>query len=194
MPYQLVLSEREESATRDVGENVFLDQLPSDYPIYLFYYPSAMPNEDLETALRRLGEITGQNLFVNIGRLNDPRYRDIARRFKIKPLPVIIMTGIDKLASPPEDFFTAFVRIDSKGLLASPDLTVQCLQKMYNLFIEGRISETMKEFKKDRRDVVIIRLKGILSNALKGLWDLVKDLDVSFSIIDGKFEVKRFGG
>jgi hypothetical protein len=67
-----VLTEPKGERTKDVGENVFLDDLSYSYKVYLFYYPSALPNEVLEDRLRRIGEMTGRNLFVNIGRLDDP--------------------------------------------------------------------------------------------------------------------------
>jgi hypothetical protein len=38
-----------------------------DYPVYLLYYPGNNINEDLEASLQHFGEITGKNLFVNIG-------------------------------------------------------------------------------------------------------------------------------
>ena len=72
MAYKLVLSEPVEAGTRDVGENVFFDDLSPDYRVFMFYYPGAMPNQDLEDKLRSFGEMTGSNLFVNIGRFDDP--------------------------------------------------------------------------------------------------------------------------
>ncbi|KAF5428645.1 hypothetical protein C5S39_10980, partial [Candidatus Methanophagaceae archaeon] len=108
MHYQLVLRELidVEKGIKAVGENVFFDDLPSDCKVFALYYPAAVPNEDLENALRNLGNITGKNLFVNIGRLDDPNYDEIVDKFKIRNSPVIIVTAIDKLASPPTEFST----------------------------------------------------------------------------------------
>ena len=78
MPYQLVLREPEEGSSKAVGENIFLANLPANFPVYAFYYPAEMPDSDFEKLLRTLGERTGENLFVNIGRLNDPQFDKIS--------------------------------------------------------------------------------------------------------------------
>ena len=193
MPYQLVLSELKDEITRDVGENVFFNNLPSEYEVYIFYYPGAMPNVELESRLRNFGNITGKNLFVNIGRLNDPNYGKIRNKFNIMNLPVIIITASDFLASPPEEFSTAYVRIDNKKLLNSPDL-MECIQRLFNMFIDKKISEALSQFKKDQRDVFVTNLKSIVNNTLKGVWTFLEERDVSVSLIEGKFELKKSGG
>lgn len=202
MPYQLVLRELIDEGKgrgiKDVGENVFFDNLPSDCKVFTFYYPAAMPNEDLESVLRNLGNITGKNLFVNIGRLNDPNYGKIATKFNIKNLPVIIVTAIDKLASLPTEFSTTYVRIDSKKLLNSPNLATECVQTIFNLFIQGKISEAMSKVKRYERDALISHIKGImtdaLKDALKGMSKFFEERDIIVSLIEGKFELKRSGG
>jgi hypothetical protein len=194
MPYQLILSEMLDEKARDIGENVFFENLPSDYEIYVLYYPSAVSNEELEGALRDLGNITGKNLFVNVGKLNDPNYKKLVNKFQIKELPVIIITAIDKLASPPNDFVTAYIRIDDKKVLSSPDKVVQCIERLFNLFIGGEISEAIKQFEKDRRNEFISRLGKLMVQALKGLWEFLEDLNISISIAEGKFQLKHSGG
>lgn len=187
MVYQLILSELIEEKTKEVGENIFLENLPSDYEVYLLYYPGGIPNEDLEHKLRKLGDSTGKNLLINIGRLNDPNYRKIANKFNIKNLPIIIVTAIDKLASSPTQFSTAYAKIDSKRLLNSPDLAIECVQKLFNLFIEGKISEAMSQVDTDKRNVLI-------NNVLNGIWEIIGGRDISISLFDGKFEIKKSGG
>ena len=194
MPYQLVLSEFIDEKTKEVGENVFFDNLPSQYEVFILYYPGAMPNEELESALRNLGNITGENLFVNIGRLNDPNYKKIANKFDIRNLPVIIVTAIDKLASPPTEFSTAFVKIDSKRLLNSPNLAIECLQTLFNLFIDEKISEAISQAKHAERDALISHLKGIITDALNGMRKFLGERDIIVSLAEGKFELRRSGG
>lgn len=78
-----------------------------------------MPNEDLEEKLE-----LRRNLFVNIGRLNDPQYSKIRNKFEIKNFPVIIMTAIDELASLKNEdncYSTAYVRLDNKELFEAVD-------------------------------------------------------------------------
>lgn len=188
MSYQLVLTEFSDEITRDVGENIFFNDLPSEYQVYVFYYPGTRLNKDLASKLRDLGTITGRNLLVNIARLDDPNYKKIVNMFKIRTFPTIIITAIDKLASPPSEYSTAYVKIDNKRLLNSPELTFECVQKMFNLFIDGKISEAIRE---KRREVRVTRIKGILNDALKGMRDYLKERDISFSFITGKLELKR---
>ena len=113
--YKLVLSGMPEFK-EGVDEDVYLDDIPSDYKVYLLYYPGPLLNEDLENKLRTLGEITGRNLFVYIGRLDDPKYSKIASTFKIMKLPVIIITGVEGFASVKSGnyYSTAFVKLDNK--------------------------------------------------------------------------------
>jgi len=188
VPYQLVLSEStDEEITKDRVENIFFDDLPSDYQVYLLYYPGTSVNEELTSKLRSLGEITGRNLLVNIAKLDDPHFKKIVRTFGIRTFPTIIITAIDKLASPPEEYSTAFVKIDDKRLLSSSDLTFECVQKIFNLFIDGKISEAIGVKKGDVR---VSRIKGVINSALKGIQGFLKGWNISFSFITGKLELK----
>ena len=99
MTYRLVLTETFDQKTKDVGDNVFLDDLSNEYKVYVFYYPEITPNEVLKKKLRLLGDISGKNLFVNIGRRNDPNFNKILNKFEIRDYPVIIVTAITNLAS-----------------------------------------------------------------------------------------------
>src|ERR1700751_2069955 len=103
MTFQLVLTEASTENRKDIGENVFFDDLDTDYKVYLFYYPGAMADRDLESRLRKLADITGKNLFVNIGRLNDKRHGQIVQRFDVKKYPVIILTAEATLASSADE-------------------------------------------------------------------------------------------
>src|SRR5215469_8228738 len=115
-------------AAKDVGEDVFFDNLPADYKVFLFYYPAEMPDPRLESTLRRIGESAGKNLFLNIGRYDDPKYGWMVERFGIRAHPVIVITAVGDLASPKAGCATTFVRLDSKALLNSPEQTGQCVQ------------------------------------------------------------------
>jgi len=192
MPYRLIATEQpSETVQRDVGDNVFLNNLPLEYEVYLFYYPGVMGDTELEDSLRKLGEMAGTNLFVNLGKLNDPNYKKIAGYFQIKSLPCIVMTAVDKLASQPSLFSSAFVRIDSKRLLGDREHLMECLGKIFNLYITGQVADALKEAKKDDRDSLIRSFTKVVVDGLKGLWEFIKDTDISFSVADGKFELKR---
>ena len=167
--------------------------MPDDYKVYLFYYPGSMPNEDLENKLRKFGNIIGKNLFVNIGRLNDPNYKKIASRFEIRGLPVIIITAIDRLASVKTERYcsTFFVRLDSKILLHSVDLTIKSIEQLFNLFIGGQISEALSQYRHDQRNAFLSKLKVVILNSLKVMAKFLFDRDISISLLEGKFELKR---
>ena len=156
MSYQLILSESRKEVGKDVGENIFLDNLPLEYKVYLFYYPGSMPNENLEERLKELGKITGKNLFVNIGRLNDPQYSKIKNKFQIRNFPVIILTAIDELASLNDGnscYSTAYVRLDNKELFESIESMIRCVEKLFNLFIDRQIIEALKQANSDQHHV-----------------------------------------
>lgn len=192
MSYRLVLTELKDARTKDIGENVFLEDLSSDYKVYLFYYPGAMPNEALEGRLRKLGDNTGRNLFVNIGRLDDPRYDIIKEKFRIRNLPVIIVTGINSIASLTDENYssTVYVRLDKKELLNSIDMTTQCIERLFNLFIGGEISEALDQAKSDQRDAVISNVKSKVIIALSGFKKFLWEKDIEVSLFEGKFQIK----
>ncbi len=191
MSYQLVLTEPSQQNIKEVGENVLFDNLPSDCKVYTLYYPGSTLDDELENKLRLLGSIAGKNLFVNIGRLNDPNFDLIVHRFDIRLLPVIVVTGIHALASNTNKSLTAFVRIDSKGVFKSPELVVESVQTLFNLFIQGKISEAIKQAEQTRRDAVIMSLKAAIFNSLKGMKNYLSDKDVSISTGPFSLNIKR---
>lgn len=194
MAYQLVFEEAPTpGAAKGVG-SVFLDNLPADYKVYLFYYGGAMPDEALESRLRQLGEMTGNNLFVNIGTLGDPRYGEITGRFEIKKYPVIILTAIDSLASPAAEYLTTYVRLDSRNMLDSPDRTIECVQELFNLFLQGKVSEAIAHAKWQERTELLAQVGHFFAGALKGLRDFVAGRDINIAFATFKLELKKSGG
>jgi hypothetical protein len=170
MSYQLVLTEKPRAGTRevgdkDLGDNVFLENIPPSYKVYLFYYAGAMGNELLEEGLRKLGENTGQNLFVNIGKLNDPDYDKIASRFEIKPLPAVVITAVSDLASLTNEYLSAYARLDSKHLLDSPQRTVQCALEVFNLFLQGKVAEALANAKSRQRTELLKWLGSLVTGS-----------------------------
>jgi len=196
MSYQLVISGLEGTTTKGEGE-VFLDDLPLDSKVFLLYYPGSMPNEDLEDKLKDLGKRTGKNLYVNTGRLDDPNYDKIVNKFDITTFPVMIITAIDTLASPPAKLSTAYIKIDNEKLLNSPNFAIDIVYTLFNLFIVGKISEAVHEYEKVKRDESISRLKNVVANALKNTGNKVggflAERDISISLAEVKFELKKSG-
>jgi len=194
MPYDLLLVEPP-TPNRDRGfGNVFLNDLPAGYKVYLFYYGGAMPDDELESRLRKLGEIANNNLYVNTGTLGDPQHGAIASRFEIKHYPVILLTAIDALASPADEYFTAYVRLDSKYLLQSPDRTIQCVQEVFTLFLEGKVTEAMALAKGQQRTELLRHVGGFFAGALKSLGGFIADRDLSIGFANFKLELKKSKG
>ena len=137
--------------------------------------------------------MTGSNLFINIGRYDDPNYDKIVNKFNIKKTPVVLVTAIDELASAPGIFSTAYVRVDNKSLLESPERLLECLQKLFHLFIAGKVSEAMSEYKKDKLNLFASRFMEILKHGFQEIWQFIDKRDISFSWIEGKLELKRSG-
>lgn len=191
MSYSLVLAE-EPSGARDVGENVFLADLSDEYQVFAFYYPSAMRDEQLEAALRSLGELTGKNLFVNMGKLNDPSYGKIVKRFEIRTLPAVVVTATSDLAGDPDANANAFIRLDDDRLLSDPDRTLRLLQEIYSLFVSGDVARAMSRVSWVERTEGIRALAKRIADGLRHLANFVAERDIKVSIVEGSFElVKR---
>ncbi len=190
MSYQLILSELINQKTKDVGENVFFSNLSHDYKVFMFYYPGGLLNEELESKLRDLGNMSGKNLFVNIGRINDPDFNKIKSKFKITKFPVIVVTAVDTLASLPDEFLTAYVRIDSKTLLNSPDKAIECLERLFIMFLNKEVSKAMSAVRNAKFNVIISHIKGFIKDSLKGIWQYLRTAEMSISLIEGKFTLR----
>ena len=193
MAFDLIASTPDVKDGKDVGENVLFDGLVADYKVYLFYYPAAMPDRSLEEALRAFGEETGKNLFVNIGRLDDPQLDRIGRLFGVERYPVLIITAQDALAASNAEVMSAYVRIDHERLLASPDRTIACVKVLFNLFLQGRVSEAVSHAKWSQRTETLRALSATVSGVLKKIGDVVLDRDLVVSFAEVKLELKKSG-
>jgi hypothetical protein len=190
MSYQLILNEPSEENTRAIGDNIMLDDLPSDCKVYAMYYPGAVIDEDLESKLRAFGSITGKNLFVNIGRLDDPNYDLIINKFDITNTPAIVMTAISELASIKTKTLTAYVKIDNKRVFNSPELVVETVKTLFYLFMQQKIAEAIKQTENAGREAQIKGLKATIANALKGMKEYLSDKDVNVSLGPFSLEIK----
>lgn len=192
MMYRLVITESNEVSTKDVGDNIFLDNLSNDYKVYLFYYSGVFRNETLEEKMTELGNLTGKNLFVNLGKLNDPNFDKISKAFDIQHYPVIIMTAVKELASikDPLKFSTAYIKIDNEKLLNSVDLTIKCVEQVFTLFNNGKIMEALDQVKNYERKNAIFTLKIMVISSLKQIANFLSDKDISVSFLGFNLELK----
>jgi hypothetical protein len=198
MTYRLVLAsgpatgaEATDAAHKAVGENVFAADLPEAFSCFVFYYPGAAGDQALERGLRSLGEQSGQNVFVNIGRLNDPAYGKVAKLFGIARTPVIVVTAVAPLSAAESADQSAFVRLDSAALLGSPDRALRCVQELVTLFLRGDVAEAIAKGKWSQRAELLHLLADCVSAALASIGDFVAERDLSVSLFGGRFELKR---
>jgi hypothetical protein len=189
--YSLSLTTDEPGITRDIGENVFLSDLSDEYPVFAFYYPSAMPDEDLEAALRNLGDLTGKNLFVNIGKLNDPSFSKIVLAFDIHDYPVVVVTATSDLAGALADNVNVYVRIDDKHVLSDPARAVELVQEIYTLFLRGEIAKAISRIKTKERTELIRAVAKRIGSGLRHLAGFVADRDFKVSLVEGSFEMMK---
>jgi hypothetical protein len=193
MTNRLILNMAEDGQAKDVGENVFLDDLSVSYKVFAFFYPSAMPDDALEDALRQFGDNTGSNLLVNIGRFSDPSYDRIVKSFAITKYPVLVVTGAPEAASAEGLMSSAFVRVDNGRVLKSPESAVELLQKLFTCFLQGEISQALAESKQASRKELLHAATKVVANALKGLGAFLDSHDFSVSLVNGTFEMKKNG-
>jgi hypothetical protein len=193
LSYKLVLGGTDAPGGKDFGENVFFDRLPKDYQVYLFYYPGIVPNPELEDYLRKLGDGTGKNLFVNLGKLNDTRYGEIVKRFGIRSRPVIIMTAQESLASWESNGgpLTAFVRLDRKELFLDVLRTMDCVNRLYDLFVSQRIPLAIKEAKSSQLGSILDKFRKNVVSILIEIGRTIDQIDFTVSILEGvSFKIK----
>lgn len=200
MGYQLAWVEKEpEAGASDlkIGEargvtRVFFNDLPEDYKVFLLYFRAAMGNKALENALVELGDNTGKNLLVNLGSAADPSYEMITNTFDIERFPSIIMTAVPDLASV--GGYTTFAKMESRELLSSPERTVECAEKMFNLFLRGDVAKAISSAKWTERGELAKAVLGVMGSGLKAVGNFVASRDISVSVLEGKFDLKRSGG
>jgi hypothetical protein len=192
MAYSLVHSVNDPVSDRIIGENVYIENMPHDSDIFVFYYPStSAPYTDLEDKLRAYGEKSEKAVFVNMSKVGGDKYSKIIKRFEIEGLPVIVITGRDTIAGlQTEDNKdkTVFVRLDKKNLLKDGGRTMEVVEEIVNLFMEGKISEAFRQAKASQHVAVLVRVKEIVSRLLTSIDE------ITIGLIDGSFKVKFKGG
>ena len=81
----------------------------------------------------------------NFGSAADENYELVTKRFEINEFPTILVTAIPDLASVGN--YTTFARMDNKQLLSSPEKTVECAEKLFNLFLRGDVAKAISSAK-----------------------------------------------
>lgn len=185
MPYQLVLTQK--VTTKDIGKNVFFDNLKSGYNVYILYYPGVTGDKVLKQRLIEFGEQTGNNCFVNIAKLDDPNYNKVRKTFGINTFPTIIITATSDLSACPSEDITAYVRIDNKALLKSSDEAFSCIERVYNLFISREILQALRINNKEQLKAEILDL---FKKSLGKINGFLKEWDINFCFVSGTLELR----
>jgi hypothetical protein len=193
--YKLIAEKIEvDSSTtyRSVGEDVFFDNLNFDYKVFLFYYPAMVRNTILENKLREFGEISGNNLYVNISSLKDPKWNLISKTFNIKKTPVIIITGVNDYALNPDTPFNSYLKIDDHSLLTSTtiDLAIQLISDIYQLFLLGNTGEAINRIKTSGRKIKVLNLLEKLKTGYNEVRIFLKDKDIELEVASVKLLLK----
>jgi hypothetical protein len=193
MSYQLILNEpkkKNQKGTKAVGERVLFNDLPTGSKTYLLYYPPfTNRNMELESKLREFGKDADKNVFVNIGTLGDPNFDLLATKFGgFSDLPVVIITGNPEVASHPDKFEKTFVKFEGKTF-NSPDLAIECMEKVVLLFIQGRFAEALRQPGKYNRKALLSSLRAVILSGLRGL----KGIEFNVGLLGVKFELKNGG-
>lgn len=184
MPYKLILSKASEEPTRGTVDKIFLDNLSSEYRVYIFYCPGPVRNYKLESNLRDFGDKSGKNLLVTILYTNDEKYPLIASTFNFKRFPVVVITANDTLASIrlESTSSTAYVKLDNRHLLQNTDKTVEALGHLFNLYVQGKIAEALNQGNKYEKHADLSYVKDTINGMLKGI-------EVTVSILGGIFQI-----
>ena len=196
MAYELVLTEKEPEGAGRPPKGIstsFYTDLPQDYEVFLLYFRESMPDKALEKALVALGKNMGKNLLVNLNSAADTSYKMIVERFGIEKFPVIIMTAVGDLAAVSDGSVTTFAKLDSEALLSSPEKTVECAEQLFNLFMQGKVKEAISTAKWTQRTELLKSLGSVVGDGLKAVGKFISTYSISFSAIEGKFELKRSG-
>ena len=191
MAYSLVRIREQEDPKRVIGSNVYFDNLPAESSVFIFYYPNpGLYFGELEARMKSYGQQTGDQIFVNMGRIGDKNYSRLVNEFRIDPLPVVIITGRDTVAMGQTDIGleTAYVRIDNKSLFKNLDRALNILGQIVNLYLSGRIAEGYKRAKNTQRTAILYSIKNSILAVLKSIEE------ISIDFVSGGFTLKRNTG
>jgi hypothetical protein len=175
--------------------NVYLGNVDPDCKVYLFAFTGMNQlNPKLRKALAKWGKKTGKNLFVGFWANDDEDFQKAVHSFKLKKAPAIVITAESKLAFMNQTAQTVYARIDDEKILQDDkflDLAVKTFDRLYLLFLNGRVQEAIKEAEKahDRRRILefLRRLKDSLGSVGKFL----NDHKISIEFGQFKFEIEQ---
>jgi len=192
MPYSLIRQRYSDVPGRGrvLGENVYLDKIPQDSKIFVFYFPhESLSYSELEIKLRKYGKESENGIFVNMGKIGSSTYFKMVEDFEIVSLPVIIVTGVQEVAviETNEGEKTVYAKIDNKTLLNSPNKTMETIAEIVNLFILKKFSLIPQRVRGAERKALLLKIKDQIFEVFRNI------KEISFGLTDGVLTLKFNG-
>jgi hypothetical protein len=165
--------------------------VPSDSVVYIFYIPGINALPELSNTLISWGKTTGKNACVGILSGDAPDYKNIVSYFNVKKSPAAVISAAHAFASDNEKASsTAYSRIDNLRLMSNQAEINECMQEIYNLFIQNKVKEAISTAKKESFKENLKFYLGKLSYAAgKAINEFFKTHDVNTDIFKGKIVI-----
>ncbi|MCW4010884.1 MAG: hypothetical protein NWF05_09740 [Candidatus Bathyarchaeota archaeon] len=175
-----------------VSDLKLASEVPSDSKVYIFYIPGIVNYPELQKTLNAWGKTTGKNAFIGLLSADAPDYETIITYFQIKKSPAVVISGAPAFATAEEEnnATTGFARIDNSKVLGNQTEIVECIQEIYNLFIQNKVKEAISTAKKEGfKQNLKYYLGKVKDSAGKAINEFLKNHDVSIDVFQGKIVV-----
>jgi hypothetical protein len=174
-----------------VSDLKLASDVPSDSEVYIFYIPGITTLPELSNTLISWGKTTGKNAFVGLLSGDAPDYKTIISYFNVKKSPAVIISGAPAFASDDEKAATtAYARIDNLRMLSNQAEITECIQELYNLFIQNKVKEAISTAKKEGfKQNFKYYLGKVKDEAGKAVNEFFKTHDVNIDVFKGKIVV-----
>ena len=174
-----------------VSDLKLASDVPSDSEVYIFYIPGITTLPELSNTLISWGKTTGKNAFMGLLSGDAPDYKTIVSYFNVKKSPAIIISATPAFASDNEKAATtAYARIDNLRMLSNQTEITECIQEIYNLFIQNKMKEAISTAKKEGfKENLTFYLGKLKDNAGKAVNEFFKTHDVNIDVFKGKIVI-----
>lgn len=173
-------------------------QIPSDCQVYVFYIPGIKDkSQELPKTLTDWGAESGKNVFVGLLTKDAPDYRNIITLFKISNTPAVVVSALPRFATDEEykNATTVYARIDNDRLIGDADASIKCIQKIYNLFMQGQVKQAIADAKKAQWKKSFNHYLGLLRDAAgHALSEFLKGEKIVFDLLKGQITISPITG
>jgi hypothetical protein len=174
-----------------VSDLKLASDVPSNSEVYIFYIPGITTLPELSNTLISWGKTTGKNAFVGLLSSDAPDYKTIISYFNVKKSPALIISATPAFASDTEKAATtAYARIDNLRMLSNQAEITECIQEIYNLFIQSKVKEAISTAKKEGfKENLKFYLGKLKDDAGKAVNEFFKTHDVNIDVFKGKIVI-----